>query len=117
MEEPMNWGWVAAFVALGWNIINTIYTWHASAQSVTKDEVRKLMGETGILGNRLTKIESELNALPSAAQFHELDKKVTEVSGAIRTMEAEFKPTALSVKRIEDFLINSRVSVASKTRR
>lgn len=108
--DGANWGWIFAGIAIAWNIINTVYTWYASAQAVTKQDVTKLTTETSAMGNRITKIESEMRAMPSAAQFHELDKKVTEVSGAIRTMEAEMRPTALSVKRIEDFLLNSNLA-------
>lgn len=114
--DGVNWGWGIAGVALAWNIINTVYTWYATTQSVTRREIEKLMGDTTVFGNRLTKIEADMRSMPSAAQFHELDKKVTEVSGAIRTMEAEMKPTAISVKRIEDFLLNGHLAQVLPTR-
>ena len=97
-----------AALALGWSIINTITAWLARSQSVTKEEIDKLMHDTGQLGNRLTAIERDMRALPSFEQYHKLEIVVTEVRGAIKTMEAEMRPTAASVKRIEDFLLNSR---------
>ena len=112
------WGWVIAAVAVGWNMINTVYTWYASGQSVTKQEIKTLMAETGAFGNRLTKIEADMRAMPSAAQFHELDKKVEKVSGAIETLDQKFKPTALSVSRIETFLLEGNLQIAPhKSRR
>ena len=108
MNEPLNWGWVVAGLAFGWNILNTIYTWYSTGQSVTRKEIDKLMTDANFTTNRLTAIERDLKALPSAENYHKLEIVVTEVRGAIRTMEAEMRPTALSVKRIEDYLINSQ---------
>lgn len=107
-------GWGVAGLALAWSIINTVYTWYAAQQSVTKKEIDALSEKTGQLGTRLTKIEAELSAMPSAEQFHEIDKKVSEVAGNIRTMEAEMRPVASSVRRIEDFLLNSNMGALTR---
>ncbi len=107
MNEPVNWGWIAAGVAIVWNVINSLYAWYAAGQSVTKKEIDKLMSDTGTHSNRLTAIERDMKALPSAENYHKLELMVTEVRGALETMKAEMRPTAISVKRIEDFLLNS----------
>lgn len=114
MTDPINWGWVIATAAIVWNMINSIYTYYASGQSVTKNEIDKLISDTGIHSNRLTAIERDMKALPSADQYHKLEIVVTEVRGAIRTMEAEMRPTAISVQRIESFLMNPNNKVPSR---
>jgi hypothetical protein len=114
MNEPVNWGWVVASLAFGWSVINTIYTWYSASQSVTRKEIDELMAEKNIVGNRLTAIERDMKSLPSAENYHKLEIVVTEVRGAIRTMEAEMRPTAISVKRIEDYLINSQTPKARR---
>lgn len=108
LNQPVNWGWVIAGIAFVWSVINTVYTWYSATQSVTRKEIDELMADRNIVGNRLTAIERDMKALPSSENYHKLEIVVTEVRGAIRTMEAEMKPTALSVKRIEDYLINSQ---------
>lgn len=108
MNDPsINWGWAFAGLAIVWNVLNTLYTYYSTGQSVAKKEIDSVKSDVGHLANRLIAVERDMKALPSAEQYHKLDLGMTEVRGAIRTMEAEMRPTAISVKRIEDFLLNS----------
>ena len=43
-----------------------------------------------------------------------LGEIVIQVSGTIRAMEAEMKPVASSVRRIEDYLLNSNLQALTR---
>ena len=106
--SDLNWGWIVGGGALVWNVVATLYAWYSASQSVTKKEIDALMAAHAETANRVTAIERDLRAMPSADNFHQLEIAVTEMRGGMKVLEAEFKPTALSVRRIEEFLLNTR---------
>lgn len=114
MNDATNWGWVIAAVAVAWNMINTVYTYYASGQSVTKVEIDKLSQKTSAFGDRLTAIERDVSALPTTAQYHKLEISVTKTEGVITAIEKQTAATAESVKRIENFLLNTQQTKTSR---
>ena len=89
--------WVA-LAALAFTVINTMAIYIVNASKLTKGHVESHEG-------RLTKLESDVKALPSKDAFHRLELDVSEVKGSVRVLETELKPMASSLVRIENFLL------------
>lgn len=96
----MDVGTLSSWVALAVTVLVTIYTWYSNSQRADKEDIRR--HEV-----RLTQIESKVGSLPDKDAFHKVEMAVTEMRGGMKVLEAEFKPTASSVKRIEDYLLNN----------
>lgn len=91
--------WIAA-AALLFTVINALYLYISQASRATKGDVREH-------GDRLTMLEAKVDSLPSKDGFHRLELDVADVKGSQRVMEAELKPIASAVQRIEKFLLET----------
>jgi hypothetical protein len=91
--------WIA-LAALVFAIGNSLYLYISTASRATKGEVSKH-------GERLTMLEARVDSLPSKDGFHRLELDVADVKGSQRVMEAELKPIASAVQRIEKFLLET----------
>lgn len=96
----MEWGTTSSWVAIGVTIGLAFYTWYANSRRATAEDVSSLQ-------NRLTTLEAEVKSMPSMDAFHKLEIVVTRVEGHQRVFDAELKPIAAAVGRIEKFLIES----------
>lgn len=105
VNDTTNWGWIIAGVAFVWGVINTVYTYYSHNSAVTKSEIDKLVAETAATTNRLTALERDMRALPSADTYHKLELKVEEVRGSMNTLTEKIVPIGRSVQRIDDFLM------------
>ncbi len=91
--------WIS-LAALIFTVGNALYLYISTASRATKGDVTKH-------GERLTMLEAQVASLPSKDGFHRLELDVADVKGSQRVMEAELKPIAASVQRIEKFLLES----------
>lgn len=57
---------------------------------------------------RLNGVETALREIPSRAEFHSLDKKMTELNGRLDTLIARLRPTEAIAERLQDVLIEQR---------
>ena len=91
--------WIA-LAALVFTIGNSLYLYISNTSRARQADLNKH-------GDRLTKLEARVDALPSKDGFHRLELDVADVKGSQRVMEAELKPIAASVQRIEKFLLET----------
>lgn len=103
MDNP---AWIVAALALAWSVINTLYTWYSSTQRITKTEIDDV-------AKRLAEVEGSIRAMPSTESFHKLELSVIEMKGGMRVIEEQMKPVAVSVRRIEQFLLEPQMKKAS----
>lgn len=96
-----DYGWVIAGGALLWNIVVTVNSTLASRRTATQRDHTALE-------QRVISLEQMMKSVPTAENFHALDLAVTEIRGSMNTLAAEFKPTAKSVSRIEEWLLSAR---------
>jgi hypothetical protein len=99
----------STLVALAFGAIsaaNIVVSWLVASRKPTKDELRKHGDRLAELDKRLGEVDQRLSILPSQDSFHQLELAVTEMKGGMKVLEAETRPIAEAVKRIENFLLS-----------
>lgn len=66
------------------------------------DELRKAQS---VVGERMVRIESELQHLPTTADFNELRSGIAKVEGRLLGVEQQGMATGTAVTRIENYLL------------
>lgn len=97
--EGVNWPALIAALALVVTVINMVYTYYSQAQRATRKDVDDHTRD-------IATMKAQLANLPDQNAFHKLELAVMEIRGEQRVLGAETKPIGVSVKRIEEFLLN-----------
>lgn len=88
--------WIAA-AALVFAIFNALVLYISQASRAAKSEVR---GH----GDRITKIEAQIDGLPSTDSFHKLELELSEMRGSLRVQETQQTTLINGMARIERFM-------------
>lgn len=73
----------------------------------TKHEVAEIQREMSALDRRVALVEQEVRHLPDADDFAGLRGELSDLSGSVRAIDAQIKPFAASLTRIEDHLMRA----------
>lgn len=60
-------------------------------------------------GNRLTQIEAHMTHMPDEGEYRRLEGQVKEVAQRVHGIQDSLAPIRVSVQRIEEFLLRSRL--------
>lgn len=110
----MDFGTMSSWVAIGVTLVLAIYTWYAHAQRTTKGDIADVQSQIDKQAISITQLQTEMKSLPTKDAFHQLELAVTEVKGGMNVLEAEIRPIALAVRRIEQFLIDTPHAVKKR---
>lgn len=96
-----------------------IYTWQANRRRVTEDRINELQDDMNesmdtlknqmrLHGDRLTKVEGELQHAPTHEDIKRLHIRVDAVNGSICRLEGEFKSANKTLGLIHQYLLEKK---------
>lgn len=115
MLEPIK-DWLG-LVSTGGFLLVAVIGWVVSKTLVSRrefeDRITRVDGYIGVLSARMGSMESELKAIPTRAEVHRLDLKITAMQGdingvrtALEDSKSRFERIDIVLHRIEGFLLN-----------
>lgn len=110
----MDIGTMAQWAGVAVTILLALYTWYAHAQRTTKGDIADVQSQIDKQAISINQLQTEMRSLPTKDAFHQLELAVTEVKGGMKVLETEIRPIALSVRRIEQFLIDTPGTVKKR---
>ena len=99
--EPVTWSMISALVA---GAAFALGLWN----TLTKRPMREfddLRRAARAHDERLTKVEAELEALPEAAQFHDMRVLMATIKGSIDVIAERIKPVEATLNRIQEAML------------
>lgn len=92
-----------SFEAMHWLVLAAlgVYSWFIGRQAASAAELLELR-------IRITKLEAQMDQVPSQQQFHELAANLARLAGSVEAVGARFEPVARGLERVETFLLNKQ---------
>lgn len=79
-------------------------------EKVSSVPFQAIVGKVDIVEDRVSRLEGEMQHLPTRQQTHELALALREMKGEIGILTEKLKPISATTERLQDFLIDEATS-------
>ncbi len=100
-----DWRDIVAILALCWAIANSLWTRHVAGQNVAKSAIDDLEKRVARGERDLHALKTTVDQLPDRDMVHGIELSVTEMKGAMDTLNERIRPLSGSLQRIETYLM------------
>lgn len=118
---PSIWMAIIATLSLLLSCVSIFYAWYAARQRATQEELANLRKEIlkveasrasgmGEIRDRMTKIEAEVDILPSHSQMNSLTENMQAVKGDVGGMRDVLTMLGSRIERIDNYLMSEKGS-------
>jgi hypothetical protein len=105
VTTEMNWTEALPWMSFGVAAIALLHSVYGPRSRAASQRVSAIEARVDVVEDRMTKAEAELKHVPDRNSMHNVELRVSELSGAVATLAAELKPVTAMGARIQEFLI------------
>ena len=89
-------------------LISLFYAYFAKRSAATAIELKAAHDRVDKLEERMLKVETDVEHLPSKETSHRMELAIAEMRGDMKTLNASLQPIAATVERVQEYMLKEK---------